>query len=253
MIPLKEAQEQNFSKSTRAELLAYAQELGIENIPHNANAAQLRRMVCNTLGIALEAEGKAAPAPKVSTTAGGDTIFPSYNLTPNGIWGGRRHRIQLPRPEGSKMAQAEAFSWNGKHPYYVPFDEPDSVPEPIYNIIVQNKRRRVVQQASNNGEITTAWEFDGNPLIYLGVDEETKDRAGSLLEWYQARGSQWFHDLTPRQLQQVAQKLEVSMVQHMGDKIPPRPLGHEELRDRVLEFLYGYADAKVEPNPAIRP
>lgn len=254
MIPLKEAQKENFAKSTRPELRRYAEELGIESVPADANAAQLRKMVCSALGIAIEAEGKSAPAPQVVATSGGDKIFPTYNLTPNGIWGGRRHRISIPRPEGMKLGQAEGFAWNGKHTYYVPYDEVDSVPEPIYNIIVQNKRRRpksVRPEGGTEGERTTAWEFDAAPVAYYGIDEETKNRAGSLLEWYQARGSAWFAELTPRQLEQVAAKLEVSRTISQGEKLPPRLLSHDELRDRVMEFLYGYADAKVEPNPAI--
>lgn len=254
MIPLKEAKEQSFAKSTRSELAAYAKELGLDNVPENANAATLKKAVCAALGIAMEAEGRSAPQPKVTHIAGGDKIFPSYNLTPNGIWGGRRHRLTLPRPEGAKYAQAEGYTWNGKHTYYIPYDEVDNVPEPIYNIIVTNKRRRVKSERPLGGEIgelTTKWEFDGNPVNYMGVDEETKNRAGSLLEWYQSRGSEFFHELTDRQLSQVAAKLEVSSTQNLGHGIPPRVLPADELKARVLEFVYGYADAKVEPNDRI--
>lgn len=255
MISLKEAQQENFSRSTRAELRAYAEELGIEAIPDNADAKQLRKMVCAALGIAIEVEGRGAPKPKLEgTTHGTDGIFPSYNLTPNGIWGGRRHRLTIPRPEGSKYARAEGFQWNGKHPYYIAYDEVDAVPEPIYNIIVQNKRRRAHSErpaGGEMGELTTVWDFDNVPINYHGVDPETAKRAGSLLEWYQARGSEFFAKLTDRQVQQVAQKLEIPPTQYMGDKIPPRVLPVEEMRGRILEFLYGYADATVKPNTTI--
>lgn len=256
MIPLKEAQAASFSTSTRTELKAYAEELGLDNVPNTANAATIRKMVCGALGIALEAEGRSAPVPKMVATQGGDKIFPSYNLSPNGIWGGRRHRLSIPRPEGAKVAQAEQYNWNGKHPYWIVYDEVDAVPEPIYNIIVTNKRRihkTVRPEGGGDGEFTTAWEFANNPINYMGVDSETKNRAGSLLEWYQARGSKWFSDLTERQLRQVARVLEVSDREFLGEKIPPRMLGREELQARVMEFLFGYADAEVEPNDAILP
>lgn len=255
MIPLQEAQKTAFSTSTRAELRAYAVELGIEGIPENANAAQLRKMVCATLGIVMEQEGRAAPAPKVTATQGGDKIFPSYNLTPNGIWGGRRHRLSIPRPDGVKLGQAEGYAWNGKHTYYLPYDEVDSVPEPIYNIIATNKRRRatsVKPEGGVEGEMTTKWEFDSNPVNYIGVDKDTADLAGSLLEWYQSRGSKFIRDLTDRQLTQVARLLEVQSTQYQGEKLPPRTLSNDELRDRVMEFLFNFADAEVEPNEAIR-
>lgn len=255
MISLQEAQKSAFATSTRAELREYAKELGIEGLPDNANAAQLKKAVCAALGIVMEQEGRAAPQPQVSATKGGDKIFPSYNLTPNGIWGGRRHRLSIPRPDGVKLGQAEGYSWNGKHTYYIPYDEVDSVPEPIYNIIATNKRRRAMSvkpEGGVEGEMTTKWEFDSNPVNYIGVDQETADRAGSLLEWYQSRGSQFFHDLTDRQLVQVARLLEVPLTQYMGEKLPPRTLAMDELRDRVLENLFGFADAEVKPNEQIR-
>ena len=254
MIPLKEAQEQNFSKSTRAELLAYAQQLGVENIPEKATAAMLKKAVASALGIAIDVEGRPAPSPIVTATSGGDKIFPSYNLSPNGIWGGRRHRLSIPRPEGSKYAAAEGFGWNGKHTYYIAYDEVDAVPEPIYNIIVQNKRRRAKSErpiGGEQGEQTTVWEFDNVPLAYYGVDEETKNRAGSMLEWYQSRGSDWYATLTERHMQQVAIKLEVGQTVAQGEKLPPRVRTPDELRVAVMEFLFGYADAQVEPRPEI--
>lgn len=252
MIPLKEAQQQNFSRSTRAELRAYAEELGVEAIPDNADAKLLRKMVCAALGIAVDAEGRGAPPPKiVGTSKGGDKITPSYNLTPNGIWGGRRHRLSIPRPEGVKIGAAEGYIWDAKHTYYIAYDEVDSVPEPIYNILVTNKRRVPKAERPTGGEmgeLTTRWEFAGNAIHYLGVDPETANRAGSLLEWYQAHGSEWIGELTTHQLRQVAQRLEVPSTQYMGDKLPPRALSDDEMRNKVMEFLFGYADAMVEPN-----
>lgn len=251
MIPLADAQAKNFSESTRNELRAYATELGIENIADNADAKTLRKMVCAALGIAIEVDGRVAQAPQVKNTAKGDRVLPPYNLTPNGIWGGRRHRLSIPRPDGMKLGQAEGFAWNGKHPYYLAYDEVDAVPEPIYNIIATNKKRRVsaVKPVGGvEGELTTKWDFDAIPVNYFGVDPETKDRAGSLLEWYRARGSKWFNDLTDRQLMQVARVLEVPSQVHVGDKLPPRVFDIKEMRDRVSEFLYGYADAEVAPN-----
>jgi len=253
-IPLKEAQKSNFLTSTKSELAGYVTELGIEGVPQNADAKTMRKMVCATLGIAIDLDGRPAPQPVVTTSKGGDKIFPTYNLTPNGIWGGRRHRLSIPRPEGAKQQAAEQYNWNGKHPYWIAFDEVNSVPEPIYNVIVQNKRRihkTVKPEGGGDGEVTTRWEFANNPVNYFGVDEDTKDRAGSLLEWYQARGSQWFEDLTDRQLQQVARMLEVSQREYTGPHTPPRILPREELQAKVMEFLYGYADAEVKPNDAI--
>lgn len=254
MITLNDAQENKFATSTRSELRAYAEQLGLENVPPNANSATLKKLVCAALGIALENDGAAAPTPKVTTMHGGDSIKPTYNLTPNGIWQGRRHRLSIPRPDGSKYAEAEGFAWSSKHTYYIPYDEVIDVPEPIYNILVTNKRRRpkmVRPEGGDPGEFTTGWDFDAMPINYLGVDEATKDRAGSLLEWYQARGTGWFEDKTDRQLRQIAGLLEVATTAWNGDGQPRRMLSTDELRDAIMEFLFGYADAQAEPNEKI--
>lgn len=249
MIPLQKAKENHFLTATRKELMAYATELGIDTVPPNANAAMLRKMVCSSMGIALDVEGSPAPMPEVRAAEGGDSILPSYNLTPNGVWGGRRHRISIPRPEGMKIGQAEQYNWNGKHPYWIVYDEVDSVPEPIYNIIAQTKRpihKSTRPEGGSEGELTTRWEFAPAAITYLGVDEETRQRAGSLLEYYRARGTKWIRERNPRQLQQVARLLEVSTRENMGEKVPPRILSHEEILAKIMEFLYGYADAEVE-------
>lgn len=254
MISIEEAKKQQFASSTRAELRKYAEQLGEEPAP-NATAAQLKKMVFNALGMAMNAD-KTGPAraPVVTATRGGDKIYPSYNLTPSGIWGGRRHRITLPRPEGMKYAQAEGFSWNGKHPFYIPYNEVIDVPEPIYQIIEANKKPRhknVAPEGGTVGESTTVWEFDDTPYSYRGVDPVTERRAGSLLEWYQSRGTEWFKSLSLAQLQLVAAKLEVSAQQHMGVGVPARILPQDELLGRIYTFLYGYEDAYADPNPDI--
>lgn len=254
MISLKDAKASNFSTSTRAELHAYAIELGMEP-PRNANAATLRKMVFNALGMVETTPGAQSTMPLVKSSGESDKIFPSYNLTPNGIWGGRRHRISLPRPEGVRAGQAEGFAWNGKHTYYVPYDEVIDVPEPVYQILVTNKRRRpkMVETVipGVGTETTTGWDFDNNSFQYIAVDAETANRAGSMMEWYQSRGTDFFRKLTMRQMQLIAAKVELATEQRLGHGVPPRMLNEDELRGRLLEFFFGYADAEAEANDKI--
>lgn len=256
MIKLAEAQATNFQNSTRAELRKYAEELGLDNIPDNANSATLKRHVMGALGMAQDSGG--APStqrPVVERTK--SPIFPSYNLTPDGIWGGRRHRLSIPRPEGSKDAAAEGFAWNGKHTYYLPYDEVTDVPEPIYHIIIQNKRRRPTQKQTvlpgGATEVTTAWEFDNAPMTYLGVDKVTEKRAGSLMEWYQSRGTAFFEQLDLANLSKIARLVGVPVVESFGPGIPAKPYDADGLRAKLFEFFFSYADAKVEPNKDIEP
>lgn len=254
MISLQEAQATNFVTSTRAELRKYAEELGLDVSPV-ADSEQLKRAVFNSLGIAMNPEQTAAAhRPVVTTTRGGDQIFPSYNLTPDGIWGGRRHRMSLPRPEGTKLAKAECYWWNGKHPYYIAYGEVTDVPEPIYQIIVTNRRPRtknIQPEGGTPGESTTVWEFDAQPHSYHGVDPVTANRAGSLMEWYRSRGTKWFGKLDERQLTRIATLCTVSVTQSTGVNMPARLLSKKELHDRLLEFFFGYADAQAEPNEKI--
>lgn len=256
MIKLEDAQKVGFRNTTRAEFRKYAEELGIDNVAPNADSKTLKKAVFNALGLAMNPEQTAADnrRMKVTSTRGSDAVLPSYNLTPNGIWQGRRHRMSIPRPEGSKHAAAEGFSWNGKHTYYIPYDEIDNVPEPIYQLIITNKRRRpkmVVPDGAGMGEVTTGWEFDSAPMTYLGVDPETQNRAGSLMEWYQSRGSEWFDKLDLRQMQLICAKCDISTTRPVGGGVPPAQLNEEDLRARMLEFFFGYADAHADPNTEI--
>lgn len=254
MISLEEARATQFATSTRSELRKYAEELGLEP-QDNANSATLKKMVCAALGIAL---GSAAAAPSgavnVTIAGGSDKIFPSYNLLPGGMWGGRRHRVSLPRPEGSKLAQSESFEWGGKAPYYVPYDEVTDVPEPIYQIIVGNRRRRTVPRETKmpggGVELTTGWEFDDVPLRYYGVDPVTANRAGSLMEWYQSRGTAFFKALTLRQMHQLCQRIEQPTERRIQGG-PAVAFTEDELRGNLLQFFFGYADAESEPNDKI--
>jgi hypothetical protein len=258
MIPLKDAQAEGFATSTRAELRKYAEDLGVENIPSNANAEALKKIVRAALGMATEDHAGPAPAtfkPQVTSAGGADKIFPSYNLTPSGIWGGRRHRLSIPRPEGVKVGQAEGFAWNGKHTYYLPYDEVVDVPEPIYQLLITNKRRRPIQKTVNipggGTEVTTAWEFDSVAMNYLGVDKATENRAGSLMEWYQSRGSEFFDKLPMRSMQLIATKIEIPQAHVRGPGIPPVPFTEDEMRGRLKEFFFGYADAVAPANEKI--
>lgn len=257
MIKLADAQAQNFASSTRAELRAYAEELGLDNVPDNATSAVLKQRVMAALGMVVpNSGGGASPVAAKPIKAGKSAaIFPSYNLTPDGIWEGRRHRLSLPRPEGSQLAQAEGFDWNGKHTYYIAYDEVTDVPEPIYQMIATMRRVRVVPRrttlADGTLEVTTEWAHDPVSFSYLGPDPLTGKRAGSLMEWYQSRGTQFFHERSLRELSAIAVKVDRPVTRYVGPGLPPQPLNEVELRESLLEFFFGYPDAEADANEAI--
>lgn len=243
MIPLDQAKENRFEHSTREELAAYLTDIG-EEVAARAKAETLRKLLLDKLGIAdvytqaLEGRPAAAPVRKA-----GEQVVPAYNLTAQGKWGGRRHRIKMPRPDGTKNARAEGFSFNGKATYWIPYDEVVSVPEPILNLLRTNKRRRPIRINTRlddgSTEITTGWEFDDVPFSYLGPDQETAHLAGSLSEWYQAKGPAWFEARTLRDLQLIAQKCEVSVNRRENGAAKTQ----EDLCGDLKLFFFGYADA----------
>jgi hypothetical protein len=240
--PIENAASERFERSTPEELNAYISELGIESdVPFRLTSDQKRRGLLTALGIEVRQNDVGSrPGPKIARS--GEDIFPPYNLTAEGVWGGRRRRIKLPRPDGAKLENAMPFSFNGKALYYVAYDEVQNVPEPIYNLIVTNKKRRPVQIRTQTPEgateITTGWEFDDVPMSDYGLDPETKDRAGSLMEWYQAKGPSWFEKRTLRELQLIAARCEVSMKGYDN-----KPLDLVEGLATIKTFFFGYPDA----------
>lgn len=237
MITLEEAKRSAFENATIPELRKYCEQAGIEFAPADSGPV-LRKRLRSNFGIVSAANQFTAPRKKAKPKS---SIFPEYNLTPDGIWGGRRHRVRLPRPAGIKEGVAEIYGWNGKHGYPIKYDEVDLVPEPILNILKDKKRPRPVRVDKGNGEITTSWEFDDFPFSYLGVDEDTKDRAGSLTEWYQQKGAKWFQGLSIHELQSIARLIELSI---MGED--KKPLEKSDLLARLNVFFFGYPDPLEE-------
>jgi hypothetical protein len=237
MISLEEAKKQAFENATIPELRNYCLTAGIEFAPADSGPV-LRKRLRSNFGIASAAQQFTAPRKKAKAKT---EIFPPYNLTTDGIWGGRRHRIRLPRPPGVKEGVAEMFGWNGKHPYPVKYDEVDLVPEPILNILRDKKSPRPIRVDKGNGEITTSWEFNDLSFSYLGVDEDTKDRAGSLSEWYQNKGVKWFQERTLPELMAIARLIEIST--NGADK---KPLDKDGMLGRLCLFFFGYEDPLEE-------
>lgn len=243
MISLEDAQKHSFASSTVEELRAYCDELGLAHDKRNKSAG-LITMLCRELGINEPNNFAGHKANVVSVKAKGD-ITPDYNLTPNGRWGGRRHRVRLIRPQDTKIEAGKMFNWNGKD-FGIAYDEVTNVPEPFYQILVGTRKKyaRGVSVDIGEGakEIHTHF-FDAGeafPFQYLGVDPETADRAGSLLEWYQQKGPRWFHERNRRDLERISGLCDVDLKDKHGDR-----LDEAALRDALLVFFFSYADAEA--------
>jgi hypothetical protein len=244
MIPLSQAKDEKFSRSTLPELREYCDQLGITYTKqHNGEA--LRRMLFESMGLGEPSMPAAAEKQRAKVVARTkEPITPPYNLTPEGLWGGRRRRVSIPRPEGSKMAKAELFGWNGKKPYYLPYGEVHAIPEPIYHILRENKRRRPVEQhipipGTMMQEVTTAFEFDDTPFTDHGVDPDTAHLAGSLTEWYQQKPPSWYKDRSDLELGVIVRALSLLERDKEGKRKP-----RDEILGELFVFLYGHPDVE---------
>lgn len=237
MIPMEDALNSGFENSTREELLHYCKHMGIDTIDPNGPVQGLKDALFAAMGYAPQ-----GATPQVKRDIPKSNVIPPVNLTPHGRWGGKRRRVLLPRPEGSTLARAEPFGWNGKATYWLPYDEPVAVPYPIYLNIIETKRPRkkiiATMNADGSKEMTTGWDHVSRPMTDMGDDAATAHLPASLTEWYQEKGQAFYRELGPRDLRTVAAKLDIP-TQDMDRKNRP----HEDLLGDVLIFLFGFADS----------
>jgi hypothetical protein len=136
-ISLDAALKQQFSAATLEELRHYWREKTGTDAPAKMNGPTLRTKLLRECGIVNEFTGAKVGVFK----PGQEPIKPPYNLSPNGKWGGRRHRIVVGKPvDATKNENAMSLSWNGAPSYYIRFGEVQAVPEPVYD------RLRVMQR-----------------------------------------------------------------------------------------------------------
>lgn len=240
-IPFSVAETSRFQSSTMEELRYYWKVKTGTLAPPRINWPTLRERLLKECGITNEFTGAKVGQFKPSL----EPIFPPYNVSPNGKWGGRRHRISVARPaDATKNENILSLSWNGSSPYDIRYDEVQRVPEPVYQRLRVLERpvptSKRTQHEDGSVEISTELKTVRRYQIsYIEVDPETKDRAGSLTEWYQQKGPSWMRARTPRDCQLIAQRLEMKW---QDDE--RRPLPHEDILARLLEFFFGSADVE---------
>lgn len=245
VISLQDAAANRFNMSTTEELRHYLTEAG-EPYQITDDQTKLRNKCLALVGLSPQASVAGPAARPKNFKAGAKEIVPppGMRLDPNGLWGGRRWRVMIPKPEGSKKARAEVAQWNGKAPYYIPFNEVVSIPEPILNILrdARSVTSKPVPVEGSDGEFTTAWEVWEYNVQVLGVDPLTKDLPGSLTEYYQWKGPNFFRSLNTRELQTICSRLEIEL--QTGPTGSRRSKSDEELLGDILLFAYGDANAQ---------
>lgn len=241
MISIEEAQASAFQSSVTDELRAYCDQAGI-GWHHREKDQTLRARLCDALGILNPTKPQKIVRP-LNVKSKGD-IFPPYNLTGNGKWGGRRHRLSLNRPPDAKIEAGKYFNAGGIK-FGLEYEKLTAVPEPVYLQLMATRRVQAKNMPHDLGDgvVERRTDFfdvgEKYPFSYRGVDPDTADRAGSLAEWYQDKGPKWFRELPPRDIERVMQYCDVHPKTYR-DAMPT----HEDKVDALLIHFFGHADVE---------
>lgn len=263
---------ENFENSTRDELLAYAEQMEL-NVHKNSNNATLRKMLLEKLGKDPDAPKKGveqiegrqvqvdeeeeerrdpieyadefplkvfAPDPNdpdADRMPKKDLIrLMKLNLRPRGIWQGRRHLIQITKPDGMKGQHPHPVQWAGMQ-IMIPWSKAVSVPEPHYNILRDANYLELEQEEAKTkkgapymiNHYTLQNRFR---LSDMGIDPKTAHLPASQQEQFRivAQNTNMLKEFNRVALAKLARRLRVKY---------PRDLEDEEIRMRLLEKL-GY-------------
>ena len=237
---LTEAVDTKFELCTNAQLRAFCKEVGIPIGPRSAESTMrnaLRQHFGQMAGFEAATNKNAR---KISS------VLPPYNLIlERGKWEGRRHVVMLQRPPGdSDKAAGRYFSVNA-YEMLVPYDETVSVPEPILHAIrncvtPRGKQVKIANEEGGYDTKTVVENTQTHTLDYKGVDPQTADRPGSLVEFYNSKGVAWFDDLTPAQIREICAYIGDIPMRDKQD----RELDAENLRNRLK--IYFFPDETAE-------
>lgn len=155
------------------------------------------------------------------------------NLSPSGIWQGRRRLIQITKPEGMKGVQPHPFTWAGNQ-IMVPWGVKVSVPYPHYEIAMA-KYKEIVQRRTQDSK--------GSPIIVneyvsverfrtsdMGDDPQTMNLPVSQKHQFRLLATNLAHfEKTPRRmLARIARRMRVKYA---------RDTETEDIRFMILEKL----------------
>lgn len=245
-IAFAEAAKSHFRQSTLEELKAYCDEQGIKYTKKEAlDPGALKLKLLRTLG--LHAEYETPDSRPESPALPKSRVVPEYNLSlSRAPFQGRRHRVMLRRPEGVKKENRRRISVNG-YVCELRYDHVESVPEPIWLKIRDEKvgyarPERVLDSEGFLERQTTTLEHRGKYAYqYEGIEESTKNLCGSLKEWYQKQGYEWFDTLSQRELKRVADELDLRVLDKEGKLLPK-----DEMCYRILVDVFGEAPIKEQ-------
>ena len=260
MIPsIDEAKEQGFRFSTKDEMRDYCKIAGVEGVKPQHQEEALRKMLLKHFDITTDPANPAAQV--IAKVKPKSRVTPEYNLYSEGVWGGRRWRGKVMKPQnaltkgdGGMYVFANGSYGGTKEGYPIEFGKMQVIPEPIYRRLqelevtraVEEKVPVVIDGVEHNNKVMA---FQHDPMYHLDfqVEKSTEHLAGSMQEWYQRKEPHWYKELDLRDMQTVARALGLE-THDWDDKGKRRsiPLSIEALRAEVFRFVYGYPEVELE-------
>ncbi len=170
-----------FQGLTKDELLEAGKIFGCE-FDRGADVAVMRTKLCEKTGAAPFKEP--APAPRASGKMG-----KKPNLTPQGVWEGRRRRVIISRQAHEINHKAKALIWEGVTRLFA-YDEVIDMPDPWFNVMASavsaHLSQKKVKDEEGNLDAMELIETPYNVHLFrdLGVTPGTEDLPGDLSEYW---------------------------------------------------------------------
>lgn len=259
MKSIEVAKQELFKNSTREELRAYCKIAEIQGVKPQHQDEALTRILCRHFDITIDP--KAPNAKVLASIRPKSQVTPDINLRPEGIWGGRRWRGKVHKPQNEIFKSDAGLyvfangSYGGtKEGYYIRFGATQVIPEPIYMRLKELERTSheqedqpvVVDGVKHNNKVL---KFTHDPMYNLDyrVEEGTENLPGSMLEWYQTKEPNWYVARDLREMQIIAKELglETHEYNERGTK-KSVVIPLESLRASVFTFVYGYAEIEID-------
>jgi hypothetical protein len=238
-IDMERLVSQRFQGLSRTELREAADILGL-NFGPNTSERTMRLKLCEKIGT-MPPDEASDPAP-VSIKRGNGPFDPKPNLTPSGVWGGKRHRVTIfPQTnENTDNAQSYVRLFHECEPRDYPFGVELDLPHPHYESLRRAEtgtlKDREVKDSSGNLVRIEHYEVKSPryPHQYHGVVPGTEDLPTSLKDYWQRQAVKTnnFEGIQRRMLIQIRADL-------YG---PVGPAFYKDLTDQdilasILEFL----------------
>lgn len=262
MQSIDRAKEAMFKNNTLEELRGYCK---IENIAFKPQhrSESLQKMLCSHFDITMDESSPVANV--VRAIRPKNSVTPPMNLSSEGIWGGKRYRGKVMKPE-NELVKADAGFYilaNGpyggqKEGYPIKYGEIQVIPAPIYERLRELERSVKVEREHEgvldgvkHVDVYTDFEHERKLNISYAVEEGTEHLPASMQEWYQAKGPKWFTTLDDKDLRIVCTKLGIDTHDY-NDKGTKKslPKTSGQLLGEINLFLYGWAELDMEEEVA---